>query len=367
VKTTDPTACGRNYFGRAAAPEYDDEEDAKIREEVLEDAKVFKQLASDYLHPELPVVIYASATGRNFFSRASAPEYESLEDAAVRAQVMEDMRAFKQLAVDFLHPELPAVVYATATGRNFFKRPLATPQESSEEAEERSNIMADLKALKQSAVDFLHPEVPVKTTDPFACGRNFFSRPSALTSEEEMERDQIMADLKALKQSAVDFLHPELPVKTTDPFACGRNYFSRASAPEVEDSQQVEERDHIMQEAEALKFWAVEYMHPHRPVKTLDANATGRCFFARPSSIVHDHMIHSFPVHEDEHTDHHSEHLDHFGLDEEMDFMFDDMRHDFAPAVSHEEHEKAAVGSEEEGKLSRSPSSVMLAFDESVY
>ena len=238
VKTTDSTARGRNYFSRASAPEYESEEDAEVRAQILEDAAAFKQLASDYLHPELPVVIYATVTGRNFFARASGPEYESLEDAEIRAQVMQDMRAFKQLAVDYLHPELPAVVYATAHGRNYFSRPTAAPTETPEEAEERAQIMADLKALKQSAVNFLHPELPVETTSGIAMGRNYFSRPSAPELEdleEAKERALIMADLKALKQSAVHYLHPELPVETTDPFACGRNYFSRPSAPELED------------------------------------------------------------------------------------------------------------------------------------
>jgi hypothetical protein len=311
----DAASCGRNYFTRASAPEYESVEDADLREQILEDARVFKQIASDYLHPELPAVIYCTATGRNFFTRASASEYESLEDAEARAHVMEDMRAFKEIAVDFLHPELPAVVYATATGRNFFMRP------------------------------------------------------SAPTGEEEEERQAIMADLQALKQSAINYMHPELPVKTTDATATGRNFFTRYSATEFEDPEQVAVRDRILEEAEALKYWATEFLHPERPVITSDAIATGRNYYARPSSIVHDHMIQTFPRHEDEHTDHHSEHLDHFGMDEELDFMFGDLGDNLLPAVVHEQDEfaKVAAGSDEEGKLSRSPSSVMLAFDESVY
>jgi len=421
VVSTDPTACGRNCFTRASAPEYEDKEDSEIGAQILEDAKAFKLLANDYLHPELPVVVYSTVTGRNYFSRVSAPEYESLEDAEARAQVMEDVRAFKQLAVDCLHPELPVVIYSTVAGRNYFSRPSAAPQESPEEAEERAQIMADLKALKElavayrhpelgvettdafacgrnyfsrpsaptneeeeereqimadlkalkeAAVAYRHPELGVETTDPFACGRNYFSRPSAPTNEEEEERAQIMDDLKALKQAAVDYLHPELAVQTTDSFACGRNYFSRASAALQESAEEVEEFNRIMEDAEALKFWAGAYMHPERPVVSTDPTACGRNYFARPSSVVHNHQIHTFPAHEDDHTDYHSEHMDHFGMDEEMDYMFADMRHDLAPAID-DHHDKVAVidGEEqEEGKLSRSPSSVMLNFEgESAY
>jgi len=35
-------------------------------------------------------------------------------------------------------------------------------------------------------------------------------------------------------------LHPEVPVVTSDPTACGRNYFTRASAPQT-DSEKVED------------------------------------------------------------------------------------------------------------------------------
>jgi endonuclease V-like protein UPF0215 family len=476
VVTSDSAACGRNYFTRASAPEQESLEDAEVRAQILEDAMAFKQLAMDYMHPELPVVVYATVNGRNYFSRVSGPEYESLEDAEARVQVMEDLKAFKKLAVDFLHPErsveatdatafgrnyfnrssapelvsmdeaeeraaimaelkalqqnavdylhpeLPVVVYATVTGRNFFSRPSALEQESVDEAEERARIMQDLKALKQAAVEYLHPELPVVTTGPTACARNFYSRPSATeyetleeaeeraqimadlealkqaavdylhpelpvvgaaacarnyftrpsapeyeTAEEAEERAQIMADLKALKQAALEYMHPELPAVTTDATACGRNYFGRASAPEYETLEEVEERSQIMADLKAFKKAAVEYLHPELPVEATDAAACGRNYFNRPSSALHYQMIHTFPPHDDDTSEHHHEHIDHFGMDEEME-LFADLREELAAAPIEQNRSKFVAGSDVGSNLSRSPSSVMLfGMDDSGY
>lgn len=426
VETSDATVFGRNYFLRHSAPEQESMEEYKIRQQVLEDTNAFHQLAVEYLHPELPVVIYATATGRNYFTRGSGPEYDSLEDAQIRSQVMDDMKSFKALAVNFLHPELPVVVYATSTGRNYFTRPDAEVVISHEDLDERDRILADAKALKQTAVHFLHPELPVVTTDGTACGRNYFSRYSACpyeTSEYSNDRDlvledakalrqlaidykhpeipmktsiacarnyysrgsadvyddvdtirereQIVADALALKKHAVDFMHPELPVTTTDPTLFGRNYFTRFSSPQSSD-QEEQERATILAEASALKKHAVDYMHPELPVKS--TVPCGRNYFDRPSSKMHDQMIHTFPSHheEDEDLDHHyNEHIDHFGLmDEEME-LYNDLRAELEtfPMVESNNNGRntgkygttlTRADSEVGSNLSRSPSSVFL-------
>ena len=70
--------------------------------------------------------------------------------------------------------------------------------------------MADAKALKQSAVDYMCPEVGVTATEGAAFGRNYFNRPSAPETEEEEyadERAEILADALALKKSAVQIVH----------------------------------------------------------------------------------------------------------------------------------------------------------------
>ena len=421
VVTTDSFACGRNYFSRPSAPEYEDEEEAEERARILADCAVLKQKAVDYMHPELPVVTTDPyACGRNYFTRYSAPEQEDVDEAEERARLLADCQALKQKAVDYMHPELPVVsTDPFACGRNYFSRPSAPQQEDEEDAEERARILADCQALKQKAVDYMHPELPVVTTDPFACGRNYFTRYSAPEQEDhvnEEEHERILEDLKQLKKLAVDYLHPELPVVTTDPFACGRNYFTRYSAPDQEDSEEAEERARILADAKALKQKAVDYMHPELPAVTSDpcacgrnyftrpsapeqmdheeaeehariiqeaklfkkfaehymhpelpvtsdATATGRNYFSRYNATGHDAMIHTYPSHEhDEHHDDHHSHVEHWGMDE--DLLFEDMRHTMVVPT----HNKMAAGGEaEEGNLSRSPSNVMLFDGESIY
>jgi hypothetical protein len=369
VDTTDPTVFGRNYFLRASASDQESKEEVDIGKQILEDANAFHQLAVEYLHPELPVVIYATAAGRNYFSRGSAPEYESLQDADARLQLMEDLKAFKALAVDFLHPELPIVIYATTTGRNYFSRPDAQERESAEEVEERQRILADAKALKQVAVEFLHPERPVITTDATACGRNYFTRFSAPYVENpavEEERTQILAEAAALKKFATDYMHPEIPVTTTDGTAFGRNYFNRFFAPHVDASEIDEERAQILAEAAELKKLATQYLHPEVPVQS--SVACARSYFDRPSSKSHYQMIHSFPAHEDDDNSDHDHELDHFGMiDEEME-LYNDLRAELAafpmepPVSTSARNAKFASKADSEvgSNLSRSPSSVFL-------
>eukprot|EP00934_Nitzschia_sp_Nitz4_P002505 Nitzschia sp. Nitz4//scaffold36_size144017//59188//62095//NITZ4_003088-RA/size144017-processed-gene-0.43-mRNA-1//1//CDS//3329549462//2495//frame0 len=278
VITSDPFACGRNYFNRASAPT--NEEDAE-REQILADAKALKKLAVDYLHPELPVATSDPfACGRNYFTRPSADEYEDEDDMDDRDEILEDMAEMKKYAEYYLHPERPVKADAKLFGRNYFTRPSAP---TNEEEAEREQILADAKALKKLAVDYMHPERPVVTSDPFACGRNYFTRSSAPTNEEEAEREQILADAKALKKLAVDYMHPEKPVVTSDPFACGRNYFSRPSAEEYEDEDDMDERDEILEDMAEMKKYAEYYMYPERPVKA-DAKLFGRNYFTRPSA-----------------------------------------------------------------------------------
>jgi hypothetical protein len=377
VVTTDPFACGRNFFTRATAPEQESLEESEERARILEDAKHLKQLAVDYMHPELPVVTTdPTACGRNYFARASAPEQESLEESEERARILEDAKQLKQLAVDYMHPELPVVtIDSVACGRNFFTRASAPDQESLEESEERARILEDAKQLKQLAVDYLHPEYPVVTMDPFACGRNFFTRataPEQESLEESEERARILEDVKQLKQLAVDYMHPELPVATTNAFACGRNFFTRASAPEQESLEEAEERACILEEAKKLKQLAVDYLHPELPVVTTDPTACGRNYFSRASGVGHYGMIHTFPAHEDDlHHDehHHHEHWDHFHMDEDLDMASYEAPAKFSGGdeLYQEFKQQQQQDNEEEGKLSRSPSSVMLFGEEPMY
>ena len=368
VVTTDAAAYGSNYFTRFSAPEMRTQEESETRAYILADAKALKDLAEAFHHPELPAVTtYGAALGRNYFTRPSAPEMESQEEAEERAQILADAKALKELAVAYRHPELPVVTTdSMACGRNFFTRFSAPDMESQDEAEERAAIHADAKALKELAVAYRHPELPVATTDGAAFGRNYFTRPSApdMESQDEAEeRAAILADAKALKELAVAYRHPELPVATTDGAALGRNYFTRPSAPDMESQEETEERAAILADVKEL---AVAYLHPELPIVSTNATACGRNYFSRPSAPGHDEMVHTFPADLDDHSSHH-EHLDHFGMDEEMDFMFEDMRQELSQPKSCLPPIKNVGSDEEEGNLSRSPSSVMLYTGEAMY
>ena len=311
VESTDATMFGRNYFTRASAPEQESYEDAEARMLALADAKALKEQAVLYHHPEKPVKSTDTTMfGRNYFTRPSAPDQESMEDSDEKEEILREARALKQQAVDYAHPEMPvATTDPTIFGRNYFSRHSAPEQESTEDAAERARILEEAQALKKQAFIHRHPEEPIKAEDASLFGRNYFGRASAPEQESELEADeraQILADAKALKQQAVDFMHPEKPVITTDPTASARCFFDRASAAQQESAEDAEERAMILADAMALKKLAVEYHHPEVGVVS-SPTACGRNFFNRPAAHYRDMQIHTFPAHEDEldHDDHH--------------------------------------------------------------
>ena len=71
------------------------------------------------------------------------------------------------------------------------------------------------------------------------------------------ERAQILTDAVVLKKLTADYTHPDLGVITTDPAACGRNYFSRPSSVAHEDADDTRERTQILVDASFLKNLAV--------------------------------------------------------------------------------------------------------------
>jgi len=272
---SDAFATARNFFTRPSAPEQEEENDFEERDLILADVNELKMVADWYMHPEKEVTVYATACGRNYFSRPLAPGYEDDEDVEERENILAEAAELRKVAEWYMHPEEPVTVYATSCGRNFFSRP-STSQYDEEMEEERDRILAEAKELKEVASWYLNPEQPVKS-DGFATARNYFTRPSAPECDDE-ERDQVLAEAKELKEVAGWYLHPEQPVKS-DGFATARNYFTRPSAPECDD----EERDQVLAEAKELKEVAGWYLHPEQPVKS-DGFATARNYFTRPSA-----------------------------------------------------------------------------------
>merc|ERR1712176_1644753 len=243
------------------------EEMEQERERVLAEAKQLKEVASWYLQPEKPIAVDSTTFGRNYFSRPSAPEQEYEEDIEERELILAEVNELKMVADWYRNPEKEVTVYATACGRNYFTRPSA-PVDDEVDAEEREQILADASELLNVAKWYMHPEKPV-TVYATACGRNFFSRPAAEEEDEDDvdmdERLRILEDAKQLKEVAGWYANPEQPVKS-DGFATARNYFTRPSAPEYEED--TEERDQILAEAKALKEVAGWYANPEQPVKS---------------------------------------------------------------------------------------------------
>jgi len=322
VVVSDATACGRNYFTRPSAPQYDDADNflttlSRAREghvvqdmedernAIMEDLKQLKMTADWFLHPEKPVAFDATSCGRNYFTRPSAPQYDNDDDdnflttlsrvreghvvqdmEEERNAIMEDLKQLKMTAEWFLHPEKPIVSDATSCGRNYFTRPSAPQYDDDDEEEERVCVLGEMKQLKTTAEWFLHPEKPI-VTDGTACGRNYFTRSSApvFDDADEEERERIMEDMKELKTTADWYLHPEKKVVVGDSTVCGRNYFTRASAPEYDDDADDidEERELVLAEATELKKVADWYLHPEKKI-VVDSTACGRNYFTRPSA-----------------------------------------------------------------------------------
>jgi len=208
--------------------------------------------------------------------------------------------ALKQSAMDYMYPEVGVATTDAACGRNYFNRYSAAETSDCEEevasvdvrdarvwlGNERAEVLAEAAALKESAMDYLHPEVGVVTRGA-ACGRNYFNRPSAPeveSTKEAAERALVLAEAAALKKSAVDYMCPEIGVTSAAGAVSGRNYFNRYSAPETEEDDLADESAEILAEAAALKKLATNYMHPEVGVTATDGTAFGRNFFNRYSA-----------------------------------------------------------------------------------
>merc|ERR1712238_204237 len=255
-------------------------EDIEEYAQVLVDMRALKKAAVDYAHPEFEVSASdPSVYGRNYFNRLSAPEVE-VEDIEEQAQVLADVRALKKAAIDYVHPEFEVTISDPSVyGRNYFNR-LSAPEFEVEDIEEQAQVLVDARALKKAAIDYAHPEAGVMTSDPSVYSRNYFNRVSAPEVEDEDidERNFVLAEAIALKKAAADYAHPEFEVISSDPSVYGRNYFSCFSAPEVED---IEEKAIILAEATALKKAAVGYAHPEVGVVTSDPSVYGHNYYNR--------------------------------------------------------------------------------------
>jgi len=372
VKTSDPFLYGRNYFNRLSVCE-DAHEDIEQKAQVLADVRALKAAAVDYAHPEVEVKMSdPSVYGRNYFNRVSAPEVED-EDIEERAKILAEAVALKKAAVDYAHPEIKVRTSDPSSyGRNYFSR-FSALEVAHEDIEQKAQVLADVRALKTAAVDYAHPEVGVVASDPSVYGRNYFNRVSAPEVEDEdiEERAKILAEAVALKKAAVDYAHPEIKVRTSDPSSYGRNYFSRFSALEVAH-EDIEQKAQVLADVRALKAAAVDYAHPEVGVVASDPSVYGRNYYNRYST---DHPAVS-TVSTMQYPDTRKERAmsnvsETFEFDDDI---FNHMREEFRGMENFDvkkvdRRKSEEIQPEDEGRLSRSPSSVMLfgLADEAAY
>ena len=193
-----------------------------------------KQLAKTFLHPEAPIEVDTASMARSYFDRYSAPQQQSLDMMEYIKMVLEDASNLKLNADYYAHPEIGIISYNTIAGaRCYFDRYSANDVEYVEESEERAHILDDAMKLKQAARWYLHPEDKVETRDGCAYGRCYFDRYSAVEQEsleDVKERNLVISDAIALKQLAMDYMHPEVRIVTSDLALCARCYFDRISA-----------------------------------------------------------------------------------------------------------------------------------------
>jgi hypothetical protein len=143
---------------------------------------------------------------------------------------------------------------------------------------------------------------------------------------------------------------------TTDPTATARCYFDRASAPVVLSKEEAEAHAEILPDEASLEKLARDYMHPELPVVTTDPTATARCYFDLPSAST-SATVKSNTFFSNRVKSNASE--EPFNLDEDVIHHSDSTNMISSPST--QEIEEAPMSkSNDEGKLSRSPSCVRL-------
>merc|ERR1712238_527122 len=315
----DPTAFGLNFFTRTSVQEeegVDMEEERKlVLAEAAELKKVagwylhpekkvaveLKNVADWYLHPEKNVVVDAAVFGRNFFTRASAPEDDCMDDE--RECILAEAAELKKMANWCNNPSQPVVSNGFATARNFFTRLSAPEEEDDDMDDKRESILVEAAELKKMADWYHNPNQPV-VSNGFATGRNYFTRPAAPEYDEdtEEEHERILADAMELKEVAEWYHDPSKPIKTN--IAVTRNYFTRPSSL-VQDTEYDEQRTKILADALELKHLAIDYLHPEKPVASSSINCV-RNFFDRPSAKGN----HADYIHTEGHANHPVDHME---------------------------------------------------------
>jgi hypothetical protein len=279
----DPASFGRNYFSSLSAPKDEDDNVSDERERVLSELAELKKVAEWHLHPEKKIEVDPASFGRNYFSSLSAPEDEDDDLSDERERVLSEMAELKKVAEWHLHPEKKIEVDPASFGRNYFLS-VSAPEDEDDLDDERERVLSELASLKQVADWHLHPEKKIKV-DPASFGRNYFSSLSAPEDDDlDDERERVLSELTSLKEAAEWHLYPEKKIEV-DPASFGRNYFSSLSAPEDEDDDLSDEGERVLSEMAELKKVAEWHLHPEKKIE-VDPTSFGRNYFS--SSALED-------------------------------------------------------------------------------
>ena len=155
----------------------------------------------------------------------------------------------------------------------------------------------------------------------------------------------------ALKKQAINYMHLEMGVTTTDATAFGHNYFNRPSGPEVESKDQEEGRSRVLAEASLLKKHAVDYMHPEMGVKTSNSTVYAHNYFGPDMNAINTEAVPSFD--EEAHKDSVSEVEESNGSMFELDDHDDDfsmLRHSLQAFIPINPHGSSSNNKESSSK-----------------
>ena len=209
---------------------------------------------------------------------SSDEEWETFRSAraADRASALSAVEAMKEMVGYFYHPEKP--VPNGLQARCFFDRASAPERESTERGEEREEALQAVADMKETVGHFYHPERPVPNGLQSRCFFDRASAPERESKERGEEREEALQAVADMKETVGYFYHPERPVPNGLQARC---FFDRASAPERESRERVQEREEALQAVADMKEMVGYFYHPERPVPN---GLQARCFFDRASA-----------------------------------------------------------------------------------
>ncbi|GMI04365.1 hypothetical protein TrLO_g9665 [Triparma laevis f. longispina] len=207
----------------------DGADEQEERRQILATAAEMKKIASWYLHPSQPLETSPMASARCYFDRASAVEQETKENADDRAEALEAAKEMSKVVSWFTNPSQPVEVSPMASAHCTFSD---KDMNSKEEADERAEILEDCKQLSKVASWFSNPSQPIEVS-PFASAKCAFSN-ARETKEKADARAEAIEAVKEISKITSWFTNPSQPVEVSAT-ASARNFFTRSTAKQTSE------------------------------------------------------------------------------------------------------------------------------------